>query len=77
VPVASPDVDGDGNGLLRRFRVTLDYRRQRMILEPGALVDVPYDYDHRIHDRRERPGVGDCTVVWGSAAEKQGCAKAT
>jgi hypothetical protein len=34
-----------GNGLLRRFRVTIDLSRQHMILEPGALFDVPYDYD--------------------------------
>ena len=34
-----------GNGLLRRFRVTFDRRRQRLLLTPGALFDVPYDYD--------------------------------
>jgi S1-C subfamily serine protease len=39
-------VDGViGNGLLRRFRVTIDLSNHRLILEPGALVDVPYDYD--------------------------------
>jgi PDZ domain len=34
-----------GNGLLRRFRVTFDRRRQRLLLTPGALFNVPYDYD--------------------------------
>jgi hypothetical protein len=34
-----------GNGLLRRFRVTFDRRRQRLLLTPGGLFDVPYDYD--------------------------------
>ena len=32
-------------GLLRRFRVTFDRRRQRLLLTPGALFNVPYDYD--------------------------------
>ncbi|HEY3138179.1 MAG TPA: aspartyl protease family protein [Blastocatellia bacterium] len=34
-----------GNGLLKRFKVILDYLRKRMILEPAALFDVPFDYD--------------------------------
>jgi hypothetical protein len=34
-----------GNGVLRRFRVTFDRRHQRLLLTPGALFDVPYDYD--------------------------------
>jgi hypothetical protein len=71
---ASPDVDGAiGNGLLRRFRVTLDYRRQRMILEPGALVDVPYDYDLTgftlVANGR---ALGIHTVAWGMVAEQAG-----
>jgi hypothetical protein len=40
------EIDGVvGNGLLKRFRVTIDLPNHRMILEPGALFDVPYDYD--------------------------------
>jgi hypothetical protein len=40
------ELDGEiGNGLLRRFRVTIDLSNRRMILEPSALFDVPYDYD--------------------------------
>jgi len=34
-----------GNGLLKRFHVTFDRRRQRLLLEAGALLRVPYDYD--------------------------------
>jgi hypothetical protein len=45
-PTLSTDCDGVvGNGLLKRFRVTFDRRRQRVHLRPGALIDVPYDYD--------------------------------
>jgi hypothetical protein len=71
---AGPEVDGViGNGLLRRFRVTLDYRRQRMILEPGALIDVPYDYDltgFRIVANGRALGVG--SIEWGTAAQVAG-----
>lgn len=43
---APPELDGViGNGLLRRFRVIIDLSNHRMILEPSALFDVPYDYD--------------------------------
>jgi hypothetical protein len=39
-------VDGSiGNGVLRRFRITLDHQRGRMIVHPSSLVDAPYDYD--------------------------------
>jgi hypothetical protein len=34
-----------GDGLLRRFRVTFDRGRQRLLLAPAALFDVQYDYD--------------------------------
>jgi C-terminal processing protease CtpA/Prc len=34
-----------GNGVLRRFKVILDYSRSRMILEPSELFALPYDYD--------------------------------
>lgn len=46
-PIDAPlELDGVmGNGLLRRFLVTIDLSNYRMILEPGALFDVPYDYD--------------------------------
>ena len=43
---AARELDGViGNGLLRRFLVTIDLSNGRMILEPGALFEVPYDYD--------------------------------
>ena len=50
LPVAGDDIaegcDGViGNGLLRRFRVTLDRRNAGLLLLPGQLLDVPYDYD--------------------------------
>ena len=46
-PIDAPlELDGViGNGLLRRFRVTIDVSNHRLILEPSALFDVPYDYD--------------------------------
>jgi hypothetical protein len=34
-----------GKALMKRFRLTFDRRRQRVFLLPGALMDVPYDYD--------------------------------
>ena len=34
-----------GSAVLRRFRVTFDYSRRRMILEPGARFGEPFDYD--------------------------------
>jgi hypothetical protein len=43
--IAAPCDGVVGDGLLRRFRVTFDRRRQRILLTPGALFDVPYDYD--------------------------------
>jgi hypothetical protein len=45
-PAVAATCDGVlGNALLRRFRVTFDRRRQRLLLTPGALFGVPYDYD--------------------------------
>ncbi len=50
-PAPQPDVvnrrvDGSiGNGLLRRFRITIDQQRGQLSVEPSALFDVPYDYD--------------------------------
>jgi PDZ domain-containing protein len=39
-------VDGSiGNGLLRRFRITIDQQKGQLRLEPSLLFDVPYDYD--------------------------------
>ena len=34
-----------GADVLRRFRVVFDYRHRRMILEPGAGIDEPFDID--------------------------------
>lgn len=34
-----------GTGFLRRFRATFDRPKQVLVLEPGRLFDVPYDYD--------------------------------
>jgi hypothetical protein len=39
-------VDGSiGNGLLRRFRITIDQQKGQVKLEPSSLFAVPYDYD--------------------------------
>jgi PDZ domain-containing protein len=39
-------VDGSiGNGLLRRFRITIDQQRGQLRVEPSSLFAVPYDYD--------------------------------
>jgi hypothetical protein len=43
---ANPDQDGIiGGELLRRFKVTLDYSRQRLILEPNPHFDEPIETD--------------------------------
>jgi membrane-associated protease RseP (regulator of RpoE activity) len=43
---ASPEFDGViGGEILRRFNVTLDYSRLRMILEPNNSLHEPYEYD--------------------------------
>jgi len=43
---ALADVDGNiGGEILRRFRVIFDYTRMRMILEPAANFDDPFDID--------------------------------
>jgi hypothetical protein len=43
---AATDRDGVvGNGVLKRFKVIFDYSRNRLILEPAELLDVPFDYD--------------------------------
>lgn len=43
---AATDRDGVlGNGVLKRFKVIFDYSRQRLILEPNDLINVPFDYD--------------------------------
>lgn len=62
-----------GNGLLRRFRVTIDLSKQRMILEPSALFDVPYDYDltgFTIVANGQVFGIG--SVEHGTSAERAG-----
>jgi len=45
-----PDEEGDndgpiGNEILRRFKVTIDYSRQRMMLEPNAHFSDPFEND--------------------------------
>jgi aspartyl protease/PDZ domain-containing protein len=43
---ADPDTAGIiGGEILRRFKVILDYGRERMILEPNVQFDEPYEYD--------------------------------
>lgn len=43
---ASAEVEGTiGGGLLRRFRVLLDYGRARLLLEPNAAFAEPFEYD--------------------------------
>jgi PDZ domain/Aspartyl protease len=42
----NPGTDGVlGNGVLKRFKVVMDYARKRMILEPSDLYAVPFDYE--------------------------------
>ena len=43
---ANPDQDGIiGGELLRRFKVTLDYSRQQLMLEPNTHFDEPIETD--------------------------------
>lgn len=45
-PGARPGWDGVlGAALLNRFRVTFDYSRKQMILEPTEMLGVSFDYD--------------------------------
>jgi S1-C subfamily serine protease len=74
-PIDAPlELDGViGNGLLRRFRVTIDLSNQRMILEPSALFDVPYDYDltgFTIVANGQVFGIG--SVEHGTSADRAG-----
>ncbi len=34
-----------GSEILRRFKITFDYSRQRMTLEPNAYFGQPFEYD--------------------------------
>jgi hypothetical protein len=44
--VGAPDAIGNiGGEIMRRFTVTLDYSRKRMILEPNAQLREPFDAD--------------------------------
>ena len=44
--LAGSDFDGIiGAEILRRFKVTIDYSRQQMIVEPNAHLNGPYEYD--------------------------------
>jgi len=60
---AVDEVDGAiGMTLLRRFRVTFDKRRHRILLAPASLLNVPFDYDAsgvRIVANGRRFGIGD------------------
>jgi hypothetical protein len=71
---APREIDGViGNGLLRRFRVTIDLLNRRLILEPSALFDVPYDYDLTgltIVANGQVFGIG--SVEHGSSADRAG-----
>jgi PDZ domain len=60
-----------GSGLLRRFRVTFDRFRSRLLLEPGTLLSVPYDYDAsglRIVANGREFGIGDLVPGYASSA---------
>ncbi|HXM47275.1 MAG TPA: aspartyl protease family protein [Pyrinomonadaceae bacterium] len=44
--MAAGDNDGPiGNEIMRRFKVTIDYSRQRMMLEPNSSLSDPYESD--------------------------------
>src|SRR4029077_16076960 len=44
--IGADDAIGNiGGGILRRYRGIFDYPRSRMILEPGAHVADPFEYD--------------------------------
>jgi hypothetical protein len=44
--ISAPGTIGNiGGGILRRFRVFLDYSRSRVILEPNARFGDPFEYD--------------------------------
>jgi Aspartyl protease/PDZ domain len=44
--LAGSDFDGIiGAEILRRFKVTIDYSRRQMIVEPNAHLNGPYEYD--------------------------------
>ncbi len=44
--ISAPGTIGNiGGGILSRFKVTFDYRRHRMILEPGPDIDRPFEAD--------------------------------
>jgi C-terminal processing protease CtpA/Prc len=55
VVTVTPDAEGAGvsggtvgllgGEVLRRFRVTVDYSRSRIILEPNAQLDAPMEFD--------------------------------
>lgn len=80
LPIAVSDRQSDhgarwdgaiGSGLLRRFRVTFDRLRSRVLLEPGALLGVPYEYDSsglRIVANGREFGIGDLVPGYASSA---------
>lgn len=44
-PMTREEEGNLGAEILRRFRVTFDYERERMILEPGKFIDDPFEHD--------------------------------
>jgi hypothetical protein len=45
-PMSSKNIGGFiGSEILRRFKITFDYSRQRMTLEPNAYFGQPFEYD--------------------------------
>ncbi len=44
--MAAEDNDGPiGNEIMRRFKVTIDYSRRRMMLEPNSQLSQPFESD--------------------------------
>jgi hypothetical protein len=67
------EADGTiGAATLRRFQVTFDRERNRLFLRPGALFNIPYDYDAsglRIVANGDEFGVGN--ILGGYASPRE------
>lgn len=63
-----------GAEILTRFRVTFEYSRQRMVLEPGARFAESFDYDMSglALDPQDRDRAAILAVVHGSPADQTG-----
>jgi hypothetical protein len=63
-----------GGATLRRFRVTFDYPRKRMILEPGPGLREPFEHDMTglVLDRTPEDGRVVASVLEGSPAAEAG-----